>query len=397
MSNSTHRCEVVPVTLEKHPNADTLSIIRVYDSYTYVAKTEEWQTVKKAVFIPPDTLADTTHPAFSFLSAEKKLYEINGKKTHVRIKARKIRDVVSFGLLVKAPDDAVIGEDWQERLGVVHYDPEVHEPVQNATGGKTGVKFGGNEIAAAPNVHSTIYDLENFRKYAKTMFVEGELVWVSEKTHGENSRYVFCENKMHCASHYEWKREYPTMPNVEENCYKLFQKLSERRLSFDLVKEQINSLHAKLINFKPLQNQWWRVLRENPTIETFCRKYEGAVLYGEVYGKVKGFKYGCKPGELRFVAFDVFEDGAWWDPAKLMANCAECGVDVVPTITYNTPFHHDEILRMAEGPSILAELNGDTSPHIREGVVVQPMVGRAHAHIGRVKLKVVSAAYLEQK
>jgi len=42
MTLSTHRVEVVPVSLEKHPNADALSVVRVF-GYSVCVRTEDWQ------------------------------------------------------------------------------------------------------------------------------------------------------------------------------------------------------------------------------------------------------------------------------------------------------------------------------------------------------------------
>ena len=46
---SNRALEVFPLPkLEKHPNADTLSIIKITDTdYYYVGKTEEWETQEK--------------------------------------------------------------------------------------------------------------------------------------------------------------------------------------------------------------------------------------------------------------------------------------------------------------------------------------------------------------
>lgn len=55
------------------------------------------------------------------------------------------------------------------------------------------------------------------------------------------------------------------------------------------------------------------------------------------------------------------------------------------------PFDFDTICTLAEGPSLVPGAN-----HIREGVVVTPWNERYDEQIGRVKLKWVSAAYLER-
>ena len=48
MAESTHRVEIVPVNLEPHPNADTLSIVRVFDGYTCVVRTLLFVMMRRA-------------------------------------------------------------------------------------------------------------------------------------------------------------------------------------------------------------------------------------------------------------------------------------------------------------------------------------------------------------
>ncbi len=78
---STHKVEVVPVVLEKHPNADNLSIIRVH-GFTVVGNTEAWKNVTKAAYIPSDSLVKVARPEFSFLASQAKdgLYRVKAKK-----------------------------------------------------------------------------------------------------------------------------------------------------------------------------------------------------------------------------------------------------------------------------------------------------------------------------
>ncbi|MBM4258012.1 MAG: hypothetical protein FJ147_19230 [Deltaproteobacteria bacterium] len=77
MVKSTHRVEVVPVQLEAHPNADSLSIVRIFDGYTCCVRTADWQDGQLAAYIPPDSVVDSTRPECAFLAG------------HERIKVRK--------------------------------------------------------------------------------------------------------------------------------------------------------------------------------------------------------------------------------------------------------------------------------------------------------------------
>ena len=82
MEKSTHVVEVVPVTLEPHPNADSLSIVHVWD-YTVCVRTEDWRGRPMGAYIPPDSLVDTSREEFAFLREE-------GKTLH-RVRAKRFR------------------------------------------------------------------------------------------------------------------------------------------------------------------------------------------------------------------------------------------------------------------------------------------------------------------
>src|SRR5437773_1584681 len=73
MADSTHRAEVVPVVLEKHPNADALSIVKIYDGgYQCIVRTEDWVGKDKGVYIQPDSLVPLIQPEFAFLADPQK-------------------------------------------------------------------------------------------------------------------------------------------------------------------------------------------------------------------------------------------------------------------------------------------------------------------------------------
>src|SRR5271154_3782929 len=59
MGVDTHKVEVVPVVLEKHPDADKLSIVRVYN-FQGVVNTADWQGVGKACYVQPDSVMPDT-------------------------------------------------------------------------------------------------------------------------------------------------------------------------------------------------------------------------------------------------------------------------------------------------------------------------------------------------
>jgi len=180
---SNHQALVVPVNLEPHPNADSLSIVKV-GGFTVVVRTDEWYGTDRGVYIEPDTLVDTKIPEFIFL---------NG---HECIKVRKFRGIISQGLLIHAPDGSVIGEDMWERYGLSHYEPE------------TAMSMSGDQAPAPENIHVPVYDVENLLKYNHLIF-EGEPVYVTSKIHGSSWRAVYWRDELHVGSRNTWKKYDP--------------------------------------------------------------------------------------------------------------------------------------------------------------------------------------------
>ncbi len=284
---STHKVECVPVTLEKHPDADTLSVVRVFGGYTVCVRTQDWLGRDKGIYVEPDYVVPLTRPEFAFLQKP------GESKTDYRLKVKKLRGVVSYGLLIPAPDGAAIGQDFMAALGITRYEP----PANAETGG---------EAAPGPNILAPKYDLENWRKYSG-LLVPGEMVAITEKIHGASGRYVYHNGAIYVGSRTEWKKD------------------SERNL-------------------------WWCAYRANPWIETWCRAHEGSVLYGEVYGDVSGYQYGVKRPAFGFAPFDVLGPNGWLAYADFLA--ATQGIPRVPELKV-APYTPELVESLADGPTVL--------------------------------------------
>lgn len=319
---STFKVEVVPVKLEKHPNADSLSIVRVFDGYTVCVRTEDWIGRDKGAYIPPDSIVPDNE-MFAFLEGK------------TRIKAKKLRGVNSFGLLVPAPEGAQIGDDVAEILGVTHYEPEIKPDVS------------GGETEAPPPIPGEIYDIESWYKYANE-FQIGEEVVITEKIHGMNSRFTYQNGKLYAGSRRQWVKEG--------------------------------------------DNTFWKILELVPWIKSFCILNPNTILYGEIFGAVqKGFNYGLDSKvPFGFRAFDVYADGAFLDYDLALGGANS---DFLVPVLYRGPYHPDKVKELVDGPSVMPGAN-----HIREGVVIKPTKERFSERLGgRLILKAVSVDYLEGK
>jgi len=370
MAKSNHRVNIVRVPeLEKHPNADSLSIARI-GGYQVVVKTENYKRNTFAVYIQPDSVVPQTE-TFNFLWADKEFLDGVVPEKYRRITVRRFRKEWSEGLLLPLTDffteeerDGLglgEGDDVAELLGITHYEPP--EPAENFNGQRkrqykwppksfkgwvyyllhligidlNGPVGGANE--KGPNNPPPVYDVEALKNF-KDAFREGENVLVTEKIHGSNARYLFKDGKMYAGSRKLWK-------SAKSSCI------------------------------------WRKALTQHPWIEEWCRAHEGQTLFGEVVPTQAGFEYGCKDGEAKFFAFDIYTENGQWEFPNVVGN--------VPVL-YQGPYNAEEIKGTVDGESTVPGAR-----HIREGVVVRPVPERYVTGLGRLHLKLVSNKFLEKQ
>lgn len=364
--NSTHKVEVVPIVLEKHPNADSLSICNVFGGYTCVLRTEDWKGIELGAYIPPDSTVDVRRPEFSFLADQAKA---DGR---ARIKAKKLRGIVSYGLMVPAPAGAKVGDDVAELLDCQHYEPPI-------VGESRGGFFMGGEAASAPNVYHVKYDVDAFRRYHH-LFQPGEPVHITEKCDGASMRAVYWDGVFHCGSRTEWKKKYPTYDHLT------VESLVAKGMPEDQAKEQLERLLSK----PKKMNLWWEVAERTPALEKFCRDNPGVVVHGEVFGCTNAIKYSL-PDVNRIAVFDLMKDGKWLD----LREARELGRDLpwVPVLADSIPYDFDTVCSFAEGLTTVADAKQGT---IREGCVVKPIKERYDPKVGRCCFKVINPEFLER-
>jgi len=342
---ATFRCEVVPVKLEPHPNADSLSLVKVW-GYTVVVKTADWEGLDRGVYIPPDSVIPF-QPRFAFLFSPDRLTrweesgsEVGGLTT--RITVHRFRGVYSEGLLVpleKEFECMAMGTDRAPAWGITHYEP----PIKYQTRGQAVPATPG-----PPGLVIPTYGVENFKRYGDCI-PAGTPVYVTEKIHGCSARYVY-------AGVQGWNREMFVGSRTSWKAY-----------------SQVDP--------------WNQCLKQNPWIEGWCRAYPDGVLYGEVFGQVQDLKYGAKNGELFFRAFDVWNRGRWLNYAELEGVVSP---EHRAPVVFLGPFDEKLVRKIAERDSVICP------GQCAEGVVICPLVEMDSPIIGRVQLKIVSNRYLER-
>lgn len=173
MKNSTHKVEVFRIKdIEDHPNADRLELTSVW-GYTCIVRRDQFKVGDLAAYIPPDSVLPETEE-FAFVWKNKP----NPKERDRRIRASRLRGLLSAGLVIEAPEGTKVGDDIADKLGVTHYEPK---PNNNGKFGNTKIY----EYVPSPRIAmaNTAYDIENGFRY-HDVIPEGTPVTITEKIHG---------------------------------------------------------------------------------------------------------------------------------------------------------------------------------------------------------------------
>lgn len=336
---SVHEIEIIQLDkIEPHPDpvVERMEITHVWGWQCCVGK-GQFQAGGKAIFIPPDYLVPIIHPSFAFL-------ERADGKPQERIRVKRLRGALSQGLIISVPkelDHLPVGANVIEQLGIERYIPQIDAAGENFIGGPSGL-------------YCCKFDVESWHRW-NNIFENGELVHVTEKMHGTSARYTYAQNAdgewtQFCGTRVNWVKE-----GSGKSC-----------------------------------NVYWRAFDQCPAIGTWCQAHPEQIIYGEVFGLVKGFKYGAEDDTVFFAAFGILNQNSWlnFDEARKSAN--DCEVPWVPLL-YSGPYDIEKIKKLAEEYSSWAGTS-----HMREGVVVLPHEERTNSEIGRVQLKIVSNRYLEK-
>lgn len=366
----------VPLTtireIQPHPNADRLEVAIVY-GFQVVTQKGKSKAGDQVAYIPIDSVLPQKLEDYLFPPGSK----IDRKSAKRRIRQIRIRGLASQGMIVSPTDLwSVYGvrideleKDYSETLEITKYEPP--ERGINPAGAP-----GGRKVKADENPFFHKYNgLENIKWYPEK-FKPEEIVVAQEKIHGTNARAAiqpFAANTL-------WKK-----------IKRLFRLAPKYEYCFGSNNVQIQ----EKTNFTGFYgNDVYGKVFEKLDVKNKLKP--GESIYGEIYGDgiQKNYKYGCKPGEHKFVLFDVKVltlggDQKWLSPDQVIAFAKERGFDMVPEI-YRGPFTGLEFVKeLTKGPSVLCP-----DQKIREGVVIKA-VDNYDEFGNKRALKVVSEAYLD--
>jgi len=201
----------------------------------------------------------------------------------------------------------------------------------------------GGEDIKDPGFFPHYTDIEGLRRFPH-LLKEGEEVVITEKLDGVNGRWLWREEQCWVGSHNLFKKENP-------------------------------------------DNLWWKAALQEQLPEKL-KSFPWVGVYGEVYGSVQSLHYGLPAGKVKLALFDAIDTRtrSFYNDAEFEALCKTLGVPRVPVL-YRGPWS-DALRGLAEGSSTLAN-------HVREGIVIRPVVERFEEALGgRLILKLHGEGYL---
>lgn len=256
--------------------------------------------------------------------------------SHGRVRCARLRGEPSFGLIVDVLDPSwAEGQDVRESFGITKYVP----PYKPSAG----------DAERAHPLFVSYTDIENLRNFPEVI-PPGAEVEMTEKIHGTCGRIGIVEGELMAGS-MGVRRRRPEEP-------------AKSTYWFPLTLPGVEELLAEL-----------------------GREHRQVILFGEIFGQgIQSLHYGQheQPG---FRAFDLMVDGRYLGCDEFHAHCGRWEVPQVPLL-YRGPFSLERARELSAGRTTLADT------HIREGVVVKPVVEATDPRIGRVVLKYISDDYL---
>lgn len=370
---STFMVKVLPIKkLEKHPNADTLALAYVNDYVSIVGLTT-FSEGDLVAYIPEGAVVPDDVAAVMGLDG----------KIGNRLKAIKLRGIVSQGILYPIKNKVLTlpngtefsveeGDDVMKLLGITKYVPEIPA---NLSG----------EVFASDPRYTVKFDIENIKNYPD-IILEGEEVVFTEKLHGTFTQIVYLPPRFIEAEGLEYKETFGDKKGLLMVGSK---SLSADGLMFKANKQNDNNVYVKVIVEQDMLSKF---------TEQFKEEELPVIMLGETFGSdVQDLRYGfTHRGQNGFRAFAIYKGlrsrFKVLNSDELDMVLSNMMIERVPVL-YRGPFSKEVMNEHTNG---LETVSGKEM-HIREGIVITPVIERYDNQIGRVILKNVSSDYLLRK
>lgn len=367
---SDWHCQVVEIEkIEKHPDANNLSVATVLGNYPVIFKTGDYQVGQLVSYICIDSVVPST-AQFHFMSPVSRTEDgqILGFKYPVGlvperyriVKAKKIRGIFSMGLLMPAPENFNVGDSIVDFFNLTKCEEE-EEEASDPTLKKNKARTQNEKRPEGWNI--PYYDISSIRKYLQCISPDEEIV-LHEKIHGANGAFCHDGQSLWCKSRNFFKREIIEFTDG------------------DGIPHKVDST-----------DQWW-VIARRLDLKNKLSKYPGVALFGEVYGQVKNFPYDTKviEGErishIRF--FDAYNTKImrYLDHDDFVLICQDLDLDMAPQLYRGPWLGKEKMFPYAEGKTTLG------GRHIIEGFVIKTVKERFDPQLhSRMILKLVGEGY----
>jgi len=174
-NKSTHKVEVVKIKkILDHPNADKMKIVKIW-GFTCCVGLNQFKEGDLVAYLQPDSIVPPTKE-YVFLNKGESLDDFPERRRRITVK--KLRGVISQGLLMPAPEGSKEGDDVAEIMNITHYEPAPFSK------GKGGGKINSGEQDKTPEGYYPHYDVDNFNRYMNVFEeIDCEII-CHEKIHG---------------------------------------------------------------------------------------------------------------------------------------------------------------------------------------------------------------------
>ncbi|MCV9964367.1 RNA ligase (ATP) [Pararhizobium sp. BT-229] len=365
--------------IEGHPNADAIEVALIHRYRSVVRKADRYKPGDKVVYIPQaSVIPDYLLKRLDLWDEANGVGRLGGPNLN-RVSASKFRGILSQGICLGVMPDpgdrelvwvegesgrisARVGDDLSEFLGITKWIPAIPEELLG-------------EVFAPGRELTVDFDIEDVKAFPDAM-IEGEEVEYTEKMHGVFTAVTILpvdDAKSSDIAEFGF--------GSDRNMLLYSKGLGVQGLAFKDCDGNAKSVYVRAT--AGLRDR----LQELGSSIT-----EPLTIMGETFGPgVQDLHYGKELGFRMFGACSGYRGGLdHYGPEKRAELAAVLGVEQVHCF-YRGPFSWETLAEHTDGKTATG------AGHIREGVVVTPVVQRDHIRLGRVIAKSVSEKYLLRK
>lgn len=369
--------------LELYPikGADFIETAQI-NGWQCIVRKGEFKVGDLGVYFEIDSVPPP-EPVYDFLAP-------NGRSGSFRIRTKKLRGVISQGLLLPIEGDIanrvkqipLEGDDWTELLGVTKYEV----PVKEMRLGRSVRPYG----PFAADVPKT--DEERLQSSPGVLSEMLGLPYViTEKCDGTSSTFAIDRDGVFRVYSRNWEVEPATDPSWLEAAFLRFVHWLAFSVLLKVSARRANKVrlwvHKRSHRYETL---YWDIARKY-NIEEALRKHPTYALQGEIVGPgIQKNLMGLERSELR--AFNLFDktNGQYFGQGPLDTFCEIFDIPQARVVERGESFAHTQ-----ESLLKLAEAKYEGTKNEREGIVVRPLTTR-HSRVlgGRLSFKVISNKFL---